>query len=961
MQKLLSLPPALAPHFATLTERQAPEWVASHDPVGSKLGSGGGTAHLLHDAWQQTAAHQPFSDWLASGGPRIVLHAGGQSRRLPAYAASGKSLIPVPVFRWSRGQRIDQTLLDLQLPLLERLLNRAPTRNACLIASGDVLVRSEVRLPDLPDVDVLCLGLWADPRQASHHGVFFAPRADPSHCAFMLQKPSHTAIGEHARDYLFLLDIGIWILSPRAIAVLMQKCGWNPASRTFTGGTPASYDLYGAFGPALGSHPQAVDPAVNALSCALLPLHNGEFYHFGTNAEIIESSLALQNRERDQRRIISPLIKPHPSIFVQNSVTGLRFTPDNEQIWVENACIPASWTLRQRHVLTGIPANAWTIDLPAGCCVDCAPLIGGRHVLRPYGMRDAFRGPAGDATTHWLEQPLAGWLAARRLSLATLGIDPATDIQDAPLFPVIDDLEAAGSLLQWLVAPQPTDNPVLAARYVSAPRLSAEQIASQADLPALCAQRQQRLIDSLPVLARHARRSVFYQVDLQHTARLLANAGQPLPECPAIDAGDTFTAIHDHMFRSEFRRLRGLDGAADAAAAFGAQRQAVLDLARNQPVEPRLQVLADQIIWGRSPVRWDLAGGWTDTPPYCFLEGGHVVNVAVELNGQPPIQVFARACADPHITVRSIDLGIATTLSSYQEIATCAEIGSGFAIAKAALALCGFHPDYRTGPAHPTLRDQLLHMGGGIELSLLAAVPKGSGLGTSSILAATILGVLNDLCQLGWSASTIGARTLALEQLLTSGGGWQDQFGGLFRGLKSLRTQPGFDQTPQVHWLPDHLLSDPTHKACTLLYYTGITRVAHSVLGEIVRGMFLNGGSHLSCLRDIRRNASVLSDAVLAADWAAYCACIRRSWLLNQQLDTGTNTPPVAALLASVDDLLAGMKLLGAGGGGYLLMLAKDPEAARRVRLTLEANPPNSGARFVDYAVSASGLQITRS
>jgi len=55
-----------------------------------------------------------------------------------------------------------------------------------------------------------------------------------------------------------------------------------------------------------------------------------------------------------------------------------------------------------------------------------------------------------------------------------------------------------------------------------------------------------------------------------------------------------------------------------------------------------MNVYPDQIVWGRSPVRIDLAGGWTDTPPYCLMEGGSVVNMAIELNGQPPIQVYAK-------------------------------------------------------------------------------------------------------------------------------------------------------------------------------------------------------------------------------------------------------------------------------------------------------------------------------
>jgi len=67
---------------------------------------------------------------------RILLHAGGQSRRLPGYAPSGKILTPIPVFRWARGQKLGQNLLSLQLPLYEKIMERAPERLRTLIASG---------------------------------------------------------------------------------------------------------------------------------------------------------------------------------------------------------------------------------------------------------------------------------------------------------------------------------------------------------------------------------------------------------------------------------------------------------------------------------------------------------------------------------------------------------------------------------------------------------------------------------------------------------------------------------------------------------------------------------------------------------------------------------------------------------------------------------------------------------
>ena len=87
--------------------------------------------------------------------------------------------MPVPVFRWARGQRLDQTLLDLQLPDYQRVLAHAGPEVAVMIASGDVLLRFARELPPFPDVDVLGLGMWVSPETAQDFGVFFSPRGRP--------------------------------------------------------------------------------------------------------------------------------------------------------------------------------------------------------------------------------------------------------------------------------------------------------------------------------------------------------------------------------------------------------------------------------------------------------------------------------------------------------------------------------------------------------------------------------------------------------------------------------------------------------------------------------------------------------------------------------------------------------------------------------------------------------------
>ena len=69
----------------------------------------------------------------------------------------------------------------------------------------------------------------------------------------------------------------------------------------------------------------------------------------------------------------------------------------------------------------------------------------------------------------------------------------------------------------------------------------------------------------------------------------------------------------------------------------------------------------------------------------------------------------------------------------------------------------------------------------------------------------------------------------------------------------------------------------------------------------------------------------------------------------------------MAALTNLIDDLCLGYKLPGAGGGGYLYMIAKDPEAAARIKQILGENRQNKNARFVEMSLSTSGLQISRS
>lgn len=66
MKKLLSLPPNLVDCFHDITGYDRKEWFCSNDPVGKKLGSGGGTTWLLQQAYAADAAGKTFDEWLSA-------------------------------------------------------------------------------------------------------------------------------------------------------------------------------------------------------------------------------------------------------------------------------------------------------------------------------------------------------------------------------------------------------------------------------------------------------------------------------------------------------------------------------------------------------------------------------------------------------------------------------------------------------------------------------------------------------------------------------------------------------------------------------------------------------------------------------------------------------------------------------------------------------------------------------
>jgi galactokinase/mevalonate kinase-like predicted kinase len=462
-------------------------------------------------------------------------------------------------------------------------------------------------------------------------------------------------------------------------------------------------------------------------------------------------------------------------------------------------------------------------------------------------------------------------------------------------------------------------------------------------------------------------------------SRILHTLGSALPKIASGGdkgkrggARDIVGALRAGLTAAEKRALHELglpvEGAARLKSWAGEMREAAFrHLSRTivyrsggVPAPPKNVLRSDEIVWGRAPARLDLGGGWTDTPPYSLERGGCVINAAVNLNGQAPIQAYARVIEKREIRINSIDHSTRVVVRTLEELQDYRKPGSQFALAKAALALAGFAPESAGWPAGTrTLDGMLRSFGGGIELTTLAAIPSGSGLGTSSIMGAVLMSIIGRIVGRPLAARELFHAVLKLEQELTTGGGWQDQIGGAIEGVKMITAEKGLVPDPRIHFVPADLLDPAANGGRTLLYYTGLRRLAKNILHEVVGRYLDRDRGAMGTLRQLHAFPPMMAEAMGMRDMERFGELIDVAWKLNVDLDPDHATPVIEELRARVRPHALGVKLLGAGGGGFLLMVCKSPEDAAAVRRMLEKKPPNDRARFFDYSISRVGLVVT--
>jgi fucokinase len=898
------------------------------DPGDQRVGSGGATINALGVLGKSR-------EWW--GGHRALLvHSGGDSRRLPQYSPVGKLFGVLP----SRTQpRATTTVFDETMALSAAWAERIP--NGLLVASGDVVLRFDASQVDWGRPGATGVAMRLDAETGSHHGVYVVGAGEQVYT--FLQKPTAAevkAAGGMLEDGRVAVDVGLLRFDADLTASLAELAGFKtlPAvdlydemTRGLTGQWKPESDA-GIFWRELERILRSPEPGAK-FHCAVV---DGEFIHAGTT--------------RSFRRLAAV------SGGILDSVIGGGCQAGHETVILEcdlNGPVIAG----RGAILHGLTGLSGPVEVPEETVVHQLPVesaSGTEWVIRAYGVEDDPKQAIERAT--WFNRPILETIERLGLKAAEVwGAGEAPTLWNASLFPVSTP-DDAWACARWMMG---FAGDYTVERWRAARRLSLAESARCADGKSLAEARNRRLqriwqqtvvelaesgtdlrplLANLPGLApaaaagrslrthagelRQASAENLTQAAslLMQASRLLDRAG--IEQEAGLAEEEAFTCIHD------------------------AVREGIADDGDTAPAAWRF----DRVVLS-APPRIDLGGGWSDTPPFCFDWGGTVLNCALEIDGEYPIQTEIRRIDEPLIRCFADGHRAVAEYRSADDLLEPCGPGSVFSIPRAALRMHGF--PWKGRP----LRETLAELGGGIEIRCQVRLPMGSGLGTSSILAATVIRALAAMSGRALGDHPLSEAVMQLEQRMTTGGGWQDQAGGIFPGAKLLITGPGLRQRIRVQPV---LWSDARRAEfcdCMVLYNTGIQRVAKDLVRQVVSRYLARETATIQVLHSIKTLAVEMSYAMAEGDWKHLGELLDRHWKLNQVLDPHTTNAPINAILDCARPFIHGAKLAGAGGGGFLMLLARDAEAAAALRAELSQAVAGRGA-IVPYRIAEEGLRV---
>ena len=928
------------------------EYAVLPDPEGKRVGSGGATFHVLR---YLVDANKGETRGCFEGKKILVIHSGGDSKRVPQYSVCGKLFSPVPR-ELPSGE--PSTLFDEFMIVMSAVAGRI--REGMLVLSGDVLLLFNPLQLDFQFRGAAAISIKEHVSTGKEHGVFL--RGEDGMVERFLHKQSEeqlyalSAVNEQGNVDLdtgaVLFDCGLL----NALLSLISSGGRLDEDRygrfvnekariSFYGdflyplARKASLEEFyrqppeGEFCGELAECRREIWEALHGFSMKVVCLSPAEFIHFGTTKELRE---LVTDRISDYE-----FLNWHSCIC--SNVSQSRFAVHNSFVcredsledgcYLEDSCVGPGVKVERGAVLSKIDIDGITI--PENTVVNGIKQADGSFAARVYGVEDNPKGTYEENTAFlgsWLRDVLDYYQVKREAVWE--GWDHS--LWRACLYPLCDSMQEAveqSLILVRMARGEASGDEVL--RWLSLKRTSLFDSFNQADveavLPFRVKLRERILVDRF---VRKLKAGEYYQ-----------DALKIFPGGPIRKEIKNLIRIAEKSEYGTAMRIYYALGMEDKC--FETIREQVFESSSEMRMDKDLRIAKEEVSVAL-PLRVNWGGGWTDTPPYCNEQGGVVLNAALKLNGILPVQVSVRRLLEPEIQFESEDLGVSACIHEIDEIRDCMNPYDHFALHKASLLACGLVPYEREGEER-TLRERLSELGGGIYLSTkVVGVPKGSGLGTSSILAGACVKALLDFTGIEVTENALFDIVLRMEQIMSTGGGWQDQVGGMTNGVKLITSKPGIRQILHLDYLtiPERARQELQERFAVV--YTGQRRLARNLLRDVV-GNYIGGRrASVEALLAMKETALLMKGALERGDIDELAQLFNRHWELSLQLDEGASNLCIDQIFMVMEDLIDGKFIAGAGGGGFLQIIMKKGVTGEQINRRLSEVFQGTGAAVWD-------------
>ena len=883
------------------------------DEGGVRVGSGGATLSVIRYIRQREASFD---------GLRIlVIHSGGDSKRVPQYSALGKLFSPVP-HELPNGRR--SALFDEFMIAVASVPSRI--REGMLLLSGDVLLLFNPLQIDYSGQGAAVLSFKEDVQTGKNHGVFLSGE-DGNVARFLHKQTVETLTAQGAVNEHNCVDIdtGAVIFGPAMLDALHGLISTEEAYYGYVN-SKVRLSLYGdflyplatestleqfylekpegSFCPELQAARTAVWNALRPFRMKLLRLAPAKFIHFGTTREIMAlMSWGIHNYKELgwSNQVVSSITgntAGYNSVLSEKAQIG-------ENCYLETSYVHSMGKVGSNVLLSYIDIHDESI--PDDVVLHGLKQKDGKFVVRIYGIND---------------NPKEGLLFGKPLE----SVEDLWDTQDhtlwtAKLYPACDTIReaVAAALNVYEVIHGRGDKE----SWKNSTRKSLCAGFNDADASAIVAW-DQRMEDL---------------VRMDEIAKLIS-AGKPAREGKQILNATTLTKIQEEWLEIQLQRADfstamrlyyylgvALGNESYVRKCFETIQQGILKATMDNLQYNETARIAMDSHMVKLPLRVNWGGGWSDTPPYCLEHGGTVLNAAILLDGEYPVEVRLEKIPEHKVVFDSRDMDVHGEFDTIEPLQATGDPYDPFALQKACLLACGILP--KTGGD----LDQILErLGGGFVMhSEVTNVPKGSGLGTSSILSAACVKCVFEFMGIEHTQEDLYSHVLAMEQIMSTGGGWQDQVGGISGGVKYITSDPGLNQRLKVQHLTlsEATVEELNSRFC--LIYTGQRRLARNLLRDVVGRYVGNEPESLYALNEIQRVAALMRFELERGNVDEFARLLEHHWELSQKVDAASTNTLIDQIFASINDLIDGRLACGAGGGGFLQVVLKKGVSRQQV------------------------------